>query len=170
MIKSVFNFCMIFSVLTGILFVCSFLLSKRGKDKTIIYLSLVVTFFTLNNLQIALIDNVYTDANFFVRNLLIPFYVLILPSFYAFLIYYLKVEQKIKSYIVATIIIFGIEIVVRFLFFNLYYNDDKNYIIAKYAQIEEIINALFSLFLFAKSFVLLFNCSKMYQYVLSFDL
>lgn len=169
MVKEIFNYAMIFSVLTGVIFVIATFLSKRGRDKSIIYLNLFVLFFTLNNLQIVLIDNVFTQANFFVRNMLIPFYALILPSFYTFLTYYLSIQKKITSFMLFTGVVFVVEIIIRIVFYNLYYHDNQNYIVARYSQIEEIINALFSLFLFLKSFFIVFNQTKLYQQVLTFD-
>jgi AraC-like DNA-binding protein len=169
MIKTIFNFLMISGVILGFIFIVATQFSKKGKDKSIVYLNLLVLFLTLNNLQICLIDNIFTNANYFIRNLLLPFYVLIIPSFYSFLIYYLKIEQKIKSYIVFTGSLFMVEIIVRIILYHDYYHEINNYVVAKYSQVEEIFNALFTLFLFGKAFVILFRYSKLYQYVLSFD-
>lgn len=92
--KEVLNYSMIISVIIGFGFIIRVLLSSKSKDKTIIFLNLIVLFFTLNNLQIVLIDNILVDANFFQRNLIIPFYSLIVPAFYTFIIYYLQIEKK----------------------------------------------------------------------------
>jgi AraC-like DNA-binding protein len=169
MIKDIFNFLMISGVILGFIFIISTQFSKKGKDKSIIYLNSLVLFLTLNNLQICLLDNVFTNANYFVRNLLIPFYVLIIPSFYSFLTYYLKIEKKVQSFTFISIGLFSLEIIIRFALFKDFYHEEENYIIAQYSQIEEIINAIYTLFLFGKSFNILFRYSKLYQYVLSFD-
>ena len=116
-----------------------------------------------------LIDNVFTNANFFIRNLLLPFYALIVPAFYTFLSYYLNVENKITSIVKFSSVFFIIELIIRIVLFPIYYNYNQNYIVAQYSQIEEIANALFSLFLFGKCFVLVFKNSKMYPFILSFD-
>lgn len=169
MIKNFFNFSLISSVFIGFFFILFTLLSKRGRDKSLIYLNFVVLFFTLNNLQIVLLDNVLYDANFFIRNLLIPFYALIVPAFYTFITYYLHVEKKIKSYVIFSLVVFITEILIRVFLFQKYYTNDKNYIVARYSQIEEIFNALFTLFIFIKSIILLFNKSKLYEYILTYD-
>ncbi len=169
MIKSIFNFLVISGALLGIIFIIATQLSKTKKSKSIFYLNFVVLFLTLNNLQIFVIDNVFTGANFFVRNLLIPFYVLILPSFYAFLSYYLKVEKKIKSFVTLSVLLFLVEILIRLLLFLDFYHEKSNYFIAQYSQIEEIVNAAYTLFLFIKAFILLFKYSRLFQYVLTFD-
>jgi AraC-like DNA-binding protein len=169
MIKSIFDILMISGIILGIIFIVTTQLSKKGKDKSMIYLSLVVLFLTLNNLQICLVDNDYVNVNFFIRKLLIPWYVLIMPSFYTFLSYYLKVEKKIYSFFILSISLFVLEIMIRMAFIPYFYPDKNNYVVAKFAQIEEIVNALYTLFLFIKAFVLLFSYSKLYQYVLTFD-
>ncbi len=167
MIKNIFNYSLICSVIIAIVFIIATLQSKKRKDKSILYLNAFVFFFMLNNLQIVLIDNVFINANYFVRNLLIPFYALIVPAFYTFLTYYLNVENKITSFIKFTTWLFIIELLVRIILLQ-YYNEDKNYVVAQYSQIEEIINAFLSLFLYIKSFILLFNRNKLYENVLSF--
>ena len=169
MVKEVFNYFMIASVIIGFVFIITTLQSKRAKDNSIFYLNLVVLFFTLNNLQIVLIDNVFQEANIFIRNMLLPFYALIVPAFYTFISYYLNVEKKITSFVTFSATLFIVELVNRIVFFKLYYAIDNCYVVAKYSQIEEIFNALFSLFLFVKSIQLLFNKTKLYSYIASFD-
>ena len=167
--KSIFNFFMIAGVIQGFLFIIITSFSKRSGDKSLIFLNLVVLFLSLNNLQIALIDNVFTNSNFFIRNLLLPFYVLVVPCFYVFLIHYLKIQEKLKFFILFTIALFIIEIGVR-LFFLPHLNSIRhNETIAKYAQIEEVFNAIFSLLVFVKAGILLFKKSNLYNYVLRFD-
>lgn len=169
MIQEIFNYFLISSISIGFVFISSTLLSKRGKDKSLIYLNLIVVFLTLNYLQIVLLDNVFKDANFFIKTLRIPFYAFILPAFYTFVTYYLNVESKTKSYVFLSSLLFLIEIIVRVVMYKLYYDDNENYVVAKYRQIEEIVNIIFSLFLFGKAFVLLFVQTKLYQHILTFD-
>ncbi len=156
-------------IVLGTIFIIATSFSKNGRDKSIIYLNLVVLFLTLNNLQITLVDNQYVNVNFFMHKLLIPWYVLILPFFYTFLMYYLKVEKKIYSFVSISIGLFLLEIAMRITLFPFFYNEKDCFFVARYSQIEEIINAIFSIFIFIKAFILLFNYSKLYQFVLTFD-
>lgn len=169
MIKNIFDFLMISGVLLGIIFIVSTQFSKNGRDKSIIYLNLVVLFIMLNNLQALALETLFTDANFFIHKLQVPWYVLIFPSFYTFLIYYLKIERKKSSFVYVSISLFIIEIVIRISLIPSYFNEKNNFFVAKYAQIEEIINASYSIFLFIKALVILFNYSELYQQVLAFD-
>ncbi len=167
--RQIFNFLMIAGIILGISFVLTTSFSKRGRHKSVIYLVLVILFLTLNNIQIVLVESGFFEVNFYLRKLLIPWYLLIFPSFYTFLTHYLKIEQKIYSFVPITFGLFLIEIGFRIGFIPFYFNDDNNFIVAKYSQIEEIVNAFFAIFLYAKAFLLLFRYANLYQYVLSYD-
>jgi AraC-like DNA-binding protein len=169
MIHEIFKFTMILGILLGFSFIIYTNASPKRKDKSIIYLNFFVLFFTLNNLQITLADYNYIDLNFFERKLLIPFYALIIPAFYTFVSYYLKVEKQIKSFVIISSVLFFIEIIVRIAFATQYYNDKSNYIVAKYAQLEEIVNLIYTLFLFLKVVYFFMNQSKLYENIASFD-
>jgi AraC-like DNA-binding protein len=169
MIQQLFNFVMIAGIVQGFIFIIATSLTKRGRHKSVVYLNLVVLFLTLNNLQIVLVDNNFVEVNFFIRKMLIPWYMLILPSFYTFLMYYLQVENKIYSFVRVSVGFFLIEILVRFYLSNGHFYEKNCFLVAKYSQIEEIINAVYTIFLFIKAFLLLFQYSKLYQFILSFD-
>jgi AraC-like DNA-binding protein len=169
MIQQLFNFVMIAGIVQGFIFIIATSLTKRGRHKSVVYLNLVVLFLTLNNLQIVLVDNNFVEVNFFIRKMLIPWYMLILPSFYTFLMYYLQVENKIYSFVRVSVGFFLIEILVRFYSSNGHFYEKDCFLVAKYSQIEEIINAVYTIFLFIKAFLLLFQYSKLYQFILSFD-
>lgn len=160
---------MISGVLLGIIFIVATQFSKNGRDKSIIYLNLVVLFLMLNNLQALSLETFFADANFFIQRLQIPWYVLIFPSFYTFLVYYLKIEKKISSFVYVSISLFVIEIVIRIALVPNFFYENNNFFVARYAQIEEIINASYSIFLFIKALLILFNYSELYQQVLAFD-
>lgn len=53
--------------------------------------------------------------------------------------------------------------------YYLYFNEDKNYIVAKYAQIEEQFNAAISLVLFVNAAIIIFRKTKLFTYIISFD-
>ena len=167
--RQIFNFLMIAGIILGISFVLTTSFSKRGRHKSVIYLVLVILFLTLNNIQIVLVESGFFEVNFYLRKLLIPWYLLIFPSFYTFLTHYLKIEQKIYSFVPITFGLFLIEIGFRIGFIPFYFNDENNFTVAKYSQIEEIVNAFFAIFLYAKAFLLLFRYANLYQYVLSYD-
>ena len=125
--RQIFNFLMIAGIILGISFVLTTRFSKRGQHKSVIYLVLVVLFLTLNNIQIVLVESGFFEVNFYVQKLLIPWYLLIFPSFYTFLTYYLQIEQKIYSFVPITIGLFLVEIAIRIGFIPYYFNDNNNF-------------------------------------------
>jgi len=169
MMKNTFDFLMISGVILGIIFIVATQFSKNGRDKSIIYLNLVVLFIMLNNLQALTLETVFSNANFLIQRLQIPWYVLIFPSFYTFLIYYLKIERKKSSFVYVSVSLFIFEIAIRIVMFPYFLHNENNFFIAKYAQTEEIVNASYSIFLFIKAIIILFNYSELYQQVLAFD-
>ncbi|MES2239888.1 MAG: helix-turn-helix domain-containing protein [Bacteroidota bacterium] len=167
--KQVFDFVMISGVLLGIIFIISTQCIKKKTDKTILYLNFVIAFLMLNNLQAFSLETFLKDVPFFIKRLQIPWYVLILPSFYIFLTHYLKIEKKISSFVYISFSIFILEILIRIVLVPNYYHLDKNMFIAKYVQIEEMINASYSIFLFVKTILILFKYNNLYQQVLIYD-
>jgi AraC-like DNA-binding protein len=160
---------MIAGIILGTFFILFTATSRRGKEKVVVFLNLFLLFLTLNNLQITLVDNEYIVVNFFVRKLLIPWYALIMPMFYTFLIHYLKIEKRVTPLLRYFMGLFVLEIAIRLVFISLYYPDKEQYVVAKYAQIEEMVNAFFSIVVLVKSFVLVFKYDKLFAYVLTFD-
>ncbi len=159
---------MILGIFLGVFFIIFTLFSKRRKDKPVVYLQLVALFLTLHNLQIYFsIDNI--DTNIFAQKLLLPWYVLIIPAFYSFVLYYLKLENKKKKYFQIALALFGVEVLVRIGLIPTHFHDVKNLKIANYAQFEEILNAGFTIFLFVKTFLLYKQKSKKLDFILSFD-
>ena len=160
---------MIAGVIQGFVFLIYTSTSKRGGDKSIVYLNLFVLFLTLNNIQIPIIDNLFTKTNFYIDNLHITFYLLTVPAFYAFLVHFLKIEDKVSDYLTFAKLFFLTQCLVRVVFYFNYFHEKQNIIIGQYAQIEEITNAVFLLFVFYRAANIVFNKSKLYSYVLSFD-
>lgn len=167
MLKSFVNLFLISSILVGILFVIITFFAKKGRNKTIIYLNLLIISVTLNYSQIVILDNFYSNANYFFQTLRLPFYAFILPAFYTFVTHYLNVEKKIKSFAQISLVFFLIEIVARIILYTKFYNNKL--IISNYRQIEETINILFALFIFVKALLLLFVRTKLYENILTFD-
>ena len=167
MIEQLFKLTMIAGIITGFAIITYTNLSPKRKDKSIIYLNFFVFFFTLNNLQITLADYNFIDLNFFERKLLIPFYALIIPAFYTFVTYYLKAQNKVKSFVIISIILFTLEIIMRFVLYLYFYNN--SYIVAQYAKYEEIINLSYTISLFLKVVYIFMSQSKYYEEIALYD-
>ena len=169
MIDEIFKFAMRAGIFAGFCFLIYTNLSPKRNDKSVVYLNFFVLFFTLNNLQITLADYQYIDLNFFERKLLIPWYALIIPAFYTFVTYYLKAENKVKSFVGISMILFALEIVIRLVLGNYFYNETNNVIVARYAKYEEILNLSYTIFLFLKVIYIFMQQSKYYEEIASYD-
>ena len=104
--------------------------------------------------------------------MLVPWYMLVLPVFYSFLINYLGVQGKIATYLKPALILLFHELLIRtgligYVWFVLEGQDVS--VIAKYTALEEIINAAFSLFIFGKAMYLVFKNSELYRQILEYD-
>ncbi len=104
--------------------------------------------------------------------MLVPWYLLVLPFFYSFLLNYLGVQDKIATYLRPALILLCLELLIRtgligFVWFALESTDAS--VLAQYTAWEEIINAAFSLFIFGKAIHLVFRNSDLYQDILAFD-
>ncbi|WP_027137159.1 helix-turn-helix domain-containing protein [Gaetbulibacter saemankumensis] len=169
----IINILLIAGVLQGFGFNLVTLFVKKKPDKTILFLNLTVLFISLNNLQRWLIDNGYISDLFLIKNLMVPWYLFILPSFYAFTIYFTKVQDKVRRYLKLTIVIFIIEMVIRLALISYVYhevpNKDESTLIKDFTIWENIINLLYSIFLFIQACLIIFKGQKITSYILSFD-
>ncbi|SEQ05447.1 AraC-type DNA-binding protein [Hyunsoonleella jejuensis] len=169
---SIINFFLIAGVIQGFAFNLVTMFVKKKCDKVIVFLNLTVLFISLNNLQRWLIDNHYTSDLFLLENLLIPWYVLILPMFYAFTTHFLKVEDKVNDFLKFSIILFVTEIILRLCIISyVYYEvpDRDAFLIERYTMVEDIFNLLYSIFLFINACLIIFRRHHLISYILSYD-
>lgn len=169
MIVTFFNVSILLSILIGFAFVVQTSLSSSRGKKEIFYLNLFVLFFTFHNIQIVFADEGYLLLPLFERKLLLPFYALVIPCFYTFVTYYLKVKDQIQSFIKLSVVLFVVQIFVRLIIFLFLYDIKHALLIAQYMQVEEIVNLSFTLFLFLKIVYIFFRQAKLIDVVLSFD-
>lgn len=169
---SVVNFLLIAGVVQGFGFNLVSIFVRKKLGKVIIYLNLIVFFISLNNLQRWLIDDDFFSFSFLLKQLQIPWYVLIFPMFYAFTTHFLRIEDKVNDFIKPTIILFIFEIIIRLsLISYVYYQvpDQDVTLIKVYTNIEEIINILYCVFLFINACLIVFKRHRLLEYILAYD-
>ena len=169
---SAINFLLIAGAIQGFLFNIFSLFAEKHFGHVKLYLNLTVLFISLNNLQAWLIENGYSSGIFFIKQLQIPWYVMVMPAFYIFLVHFLKVEEKVRSVVKLTWILFGTEILLRTLliFYHILSGmvEDTS-LIRNYSALEEIANILFCLYIFRKAWILVFRKDGFYSYILGYD-
>ncbi len=170
MLIKVFNFLLVASAIQGVLFVVVQVFLKKKIATPILFLNGTVLFISFNNLQAWIIDNRFFSSLYFIKYYEIPWHMLIVPFFYSFLIYYLRIQKKFKSFLRLTLAIFSIEtILLAILIVNLYADTVALIVVEKYIQFIEIMNASFSVFIFVKALIIVFRPNNNYNYMLSYD-
>lgn len=170
---SIINFILIAGVIQGFVFnIFTIHITKKKLGWAVIYLNLTVLALSLNNLQAWLIEVGFSTNNFFFKQLLVPWYVFIVPTFHAFLVYYLRIQKTVNTYIKPAITIFLLEFILRIacIAYVYYFTPGRNDIlITNYTVFEEIFNALFSLFIFYNCVRIVFAKQHLYPFILKYD-
>ncbi|CAA0147754.1 Putative transcriptional regulator, AraC family [Tenacibaculum maritimum] len=168
-----FNLFLLVSAIHG--FVFSFILfcSKNGKDRSMLFLNLLILSISLNNIQSwALAEHLF-QHKFMLDYIQVPWHFLVAPFFYMFLIHYLDIAERsfnILTYI-APIFILTIASQITFVF---YFNDkatntELDFLYEKYTSFEEIFSLLVSIGIFSFSFYTLYKKEKLFPKILAFD-
>ena len=172
MIQAFFNLLLITGAIYGILFniVTLSFFPKRRVSFTILFLNLLILSISLNNIQAWLIAKGFISDWFFIRHFKVPWYFFIVPSFYIFLIHFLRIEHIHKSFTNLLLAIFGFESMFRLgLIAYCYIMGYTEGILSVYNQYEEIINVVIALFLFWKCYRIIFKEAHLYEFALRFD-
>ncbi len=171
-IASVINFLLVAGAIQGFLFNFITLTLRKKYGPVVLYLNLVVLFISLNNLQAWLPTAGYSSDIYFIKELIIPWYLMIFPCFYSFLRHFLGVEDKVRGFVRIGFILLGTEILLRsgvisWAIQSGHPNPDG--FIEQYNVLEETVNIIFSLTLFALCFRLVFRKEALYRDFLDFD-
>ncbi|TWO33277.1 helix-turn-helix transcriptional regulator [Seonamhaeicola sediminis] len=171
-IVSIVNFLLIAGVVQGFGFNLVTVFIRKKFNKTILFLNLIILFISLNNLQRWLIEKGLISDLFVIQQLLVPWYLLIIPMFYAFTTHFLKVENKVRGFIKLSLIIFVAELIIRLSLIAIVYHSvpERNpQIIKTYTLIEDVFNLMYMIFLFVNACVIIFRRHHLTEYILSFD-
>lgn len=149
-------------------------LSKNRKDKSIIYLTLLILTISFNNFQQWLFSKNYLfEGTSIVEYIHIPWHFLLFPLFYTFLIHYLNIAEKSVNILKITFPLFCIAIIIQIVFL-IYFNTKTDVIQLDffyniYAHIEEIISFIISIGIFTYSYNLVYKKEKLFPTIVKFD-
>lgn len=167
---AIFNFLMIAGAVQGFVFNVATFASRKEIEKPILYLNLFVLFLSLNNLQSWLIDKGLLLEGIPWQNFTLPWYVLIVPMFYAFLLHYLEIEKNRFSLVRLSIGLFFLELLTRTVANIMVVSAAwPAHYLSFYNTIEDVITLAFSLFLFYKSINIVFQFKPIDTPILAFD-
>lgn len=168
-----FNLFLLISAVHGFAFSIILFCSKNGREKSMIYLNLLILAISLNNAQSWALERELLQHKFALDYVQVPWHFLAMPFLYMFLIHYLSIAER--SYkILRMIIPLFLILVASQISFVLYYSDSAsreylNFIYERYTSIEEIFSLVTSLSIFIYSFYILYKKEKLFPKILSFD-
>lgn len=168
-----FNLFLIVSSIIGFSLSLFMFFSKYGRNKSLLFLNLMILTISLNNFQSWILVKNLFQHKFMLDYIQIPWHFLSAPFFYAFLMNYLDIAEKQKKIVKYFIPIFLIMCIAQ-ISFVVYYsgkatNEELNYIYEKYTSFEEVISLIGSLYAFIYSFIILKNKENLFKKILAFD-
>lgn len=168
-----FNLFLIISALHGFAFSVILFCSKNGREKSMIYLNLLILAISLNNFQSWALERHLFQHKFGLDYLQIPWHFLAMPFLYMFLVNYLSLTKKASNLLKIIIPIFLVIIATQISFVYNYSGQSNqeslDYIYEKYTSFEEMFSLLISLSIFVYSFYILYRKEKLFPKILSFD-
>ena len=169
-VSAILNFLLIAGAIHGFVFNIATFLSRKKIEKPVLLLNLFVFFISLNNLQSWFIEKDFFATNFFLNHFTFPWYVLIVPMFYAFLVYFLGLEKRRWPFLITSLLLFILALITRtILLFGAYNHLWDGSMIKSYNLLEDAIALSYSLVLFVKSIRLLYAYQQLYPDVLKYD-
>ena len=171
-VDSFINYLVIAGVVQGFLFNLITLFFGKKYGPVVLYLNLVVLFISLNNLQSWLPATGYGSDHFFIKSMVVPWYLLIFPSFYNVFRHYLGVLTKTRNYMPWVLGLFLSEVVIRSIVVLMNSSLGSEALAARvesYNVVEEIINISICLFIYLKAAQLVFMRQDWYRKFLTFD-
>ncbi len=167
---AIFNFLMIAGAVQGFIFNVATFLSRKKIEKPVLYLNLFVLFLSLNNLQSWLIDKNLFFNGHFAEHFTIPWSIVIVPMFYAFLIFFLGIEKRRWPFLITSLLLFVLALMIRtILILGVYEEKIDGSILQTYNLLEDAIALAYSIFLFVKSIRILYKYQQLYPDVLKYD-
>jgi len=170
-ISVLFNLLLIIGAIQGFLFIFVTFTLRRKIEKPVLFLNLFVLFLSLNNLQSWLLEREeLLDGNPTFSFTTLPWYILIVPMFYSFLIHYLEIEQKKRPLIILSIALFLSALISRFIIINKVSDGEIPLSALKnYHAIEDIFALVYSLILYGASLNILRKHKSLYEKILVYD-
>ena len=164
---TIIRFVILIGILQGFLFNLFVFFSWKKFDISVKYLNIVVLCLSLNNVREFIFDGNHFNQSIDYFYWACPWYFLVVPMFFVFLIYYLKMQDKMKSYVFLTYAIFLVETIIRISL--IVFSDNLETIFQEYMIVEEMCNSVYSIFIFYKIIRLIFFDKNALDEIVNFD-
>lgn len=167
-IAAVFNLFLLLSALFGFIFSVGLFSSKYGREKSIVYLNIVIILIAISHLQSWAIKN-----GLYLNNIRFSWHFLAMPFFYMFIIQYLNLKKKYFNILKIAVPIFIVLTFAQIIFINYYSNklspEKLNFICKKYFFIEEMFIMITSISIFLYTMYIVYKKEKSFSKILSYD-
>lgn len=169
----IFNLFLLISAIIGFVFSGILFYSKNGRDRSMLFLKLMILSIALNNLQSWVLAEGLFQHKFKLVYLQIPWHFLSAPLFYMFLINYLGIEKKEPNILKIIVPVFILACIAQVIFVTRYGGTNNtsylDLLYEKYTTGEEIVSFLTSISVFGYAFYILYKKEKLFPKILSFD-
>lgn len=166
---SFINLLLVIGAIQGFIFIGVTFFLRRRIEKTILFINLFVLFLSLNNLQSWLLEaKIFesTMTHFFT----VPWYFLIVPMFYSFLVHYLEIEDKKRPLVWFSILLFVVALAARFgLILAVQKNVVDLSVLQSYNLLEDCFALLYSIVLYLISIDVVNSQQKFNPKILIYD-
>ena len=169
-----FNMFLLISALHGFALCLIMFFSKYGKDKSLLFLNLMILTISLNNFQSWALERNLFQHKFMLDYIQVPWHFLSAPFFYAFLINYLDIYDKSRKLLKYFVVVFLIMCIAQISFVLNHSlgggtKEELNYMYERYTSIEELISLVGSISVFAYSFYILKGKKQLFTKILTYD-
>lgn len=172
-VVELFNLFLIVSALHGFAFSIILFLSKNGREKSMIYLNLLILSISINNLQSWALERGLLQNRFELEYMQFSWHFLSMPFLYMFLIHYLNLTDKFFNILKFAIPGFLLLVAAQVSFVLSSSGTDSkenlDYVYEVYASLEEFFSMITSLSIFIYSMYILNKKENLFQKTLSFD-
>ncbi|MCF6349781.1 MAG: helix-turn-helix domain-containing protein [Flavobacteriaceae bacterium] len=167
------NLILLIGIIQGFTFTTIVVIKNNKNSKSILYLSLIILFLSLNNLQTWLVEKDLIHLNYYIDYLHVSWNIFLGPMFYLFLVNYLRIKKQLKNIFLITILVFILSIVLRLFFLGYIkskFETAQFYVfLRKYNTYEDMFVFLYTIPIFLFSTHIFFKQKRKFKIILSYD-
>lgn len=168
-IGTIINFFLIIGAIQGFIFIGITFFMRKRIERTVLFLNLFILFLSLNNLQSWFLESKLIEDPLG-YHWSIPWYIMIVPMFYSFLLHYLNIERKRKTLLNVSFLLFTIACFIKLsLVWAIREDKIKPIVLENYTIFEDCFVLLYSIGLYVLCIYTLKKQQRLFESILSFD-
>lgn len=167
--STIINFFLIIGAIQGFIFIGVTFFMRNRIERPVLFLNLFVLFLSLNNLQSWVLESKLIDDPLGTY-LTIPWYIMIVPMFYSFFLHYLRIENRKKTLIwLSTVLFLSASLVRVWLVFGVKNGSIGIGVLKNYTLFEDCFVLCYSIWLYLLCIDVLRRHQRMFSEILSYD-